>query len=77
MSETERWTRKDAALGLFFAIVGFLMIVYAILARRNGFLFGVWGSGFLGLFFLLIGGNAVYRSIHSSEDRDDDSDAEG
>jgi len=62
----ERWQRKDALTGLLFFSVGALAIVYAVLAMRNdmpGFLW--WPAWIFGPICLLIGGNAIIRSLRA------------
>ena len=60
----ERWQRKDALMGLLFFSVGALAIVYAVLAMRNDMPGFLWGTAWIfGPSCLLIGGNAILRSL--------------
>ena len=62
----ERWQRKDALTGLLFFSVGALAIVYAVLAMRNDMPGFLWGPAWIiGPICLLIGGNAIVRSLRA------------
>jgi hypothetical protein len=67
---TERWERKDVWLGLLFLLAGGLIVLHAVLVMRNRAPVTLWGLGLLvGPFLLLLGGNAVIRSLLAG-DRD-------
>ena len=62
----ERWQRKDALMGLLFFSVGALAIIYAVLAMRNDMPGFLWGAAWIfGPICLLIGGNAIIRSLRA------------
>ncbi len=67
----EKWTPKDIWTGVLFFSAGVLVIVFAILARRNGIPWWLYGEGwFVGPIFILIGGNGIYRALGSLGDRE-------
>ncbi|MEE2857760.1 MAG: hypothetical protein VX949_10245 [Planctomycetota bacterium] len=60
----ERWQRKDALTGLLLFSVGALVTVSAYLAMRSDMPDFLWGAGWiLGPILVLIGGNAIIRSL--------------
>ncbi len=60
----ERWQRKDVFTGLLLFSVGALVTAYAYLAMRNDMPGFLWGTAWiLGPIFVLIGGNAILRSL--------------
>ena len=61
-----RWTRRDARLGALFLVIGLLVIGFAYLAMQNDAPIMLWGGGWmLGPLLLLLGGNAVWRSLRA------------
>ncbi|MCA8977002.1 MAG: hypothetical protein KDC98_19930 [Planctomycetes bacterium] len=62
--EGGKYTRRDAWLGVPFLVTGALMVIYAILAGRNGVPIVLWWAAvWLGPLFVLLGANAVVRSL--------------
>ncbi len=60
----ERWQRKDVFTGLLLFSVGAVVTVYAFLAMRSDMPDFLWWPGWiLGPIFVLIGGNAILRSL--------------
>lgn len=60
------WTRRDARLGALFLLTGLLVTAYAFTAMQNGAPVMLWGTGWLlGPLMLLLGGNALWRSLRS------------
>jgi hypothetical protein len=53
-------------LGLLFLGMGVLVVAFAIAAMRNDMPIFLWGTGWLlGPVLLLLGGNAVWRSLRA------------
>ncbi len=60
------WTRHDVRLGLLFLVMGLLVTGYAFAAAQNGVPTILWSLGWvLGPLMLLLGGNAVWRSLRA------------
>ncbi|MBL8729903.1 MAG: hypothetical protein JNM25_15865 [Planctomycetes bacterium] len=60
------WTRHDVRLGLLFLVLGVLVTGYALAAARNDVPTVLWSMGWvLGPLLLLLGGNAVWRSLRA------------
>lgn len=63
---TSQWTRKDARLGVLFVLFGALATSYGVAAARNGVPSPLWlGALVLGPLMLLLGGNALVRSLRA------------
>jgi len=60
------WQRRDAWQGVLFLAVGAAVTWYAFLAGRNGVPLGLWcGAVLAGPLFVLLGGNAIFRSLRA------------
>ncbi len=71
MSEQdERWAPRDVMMGLAFLVAGAMVVLYAYSAMRKGVPIYFWGIGWImGPFLLIIGGNAMWKSVRSLKHR--------
>ncbi|MEZ5967067.1 MAG: hypothetical protein R3F56_24735 [Planctomycetota bacterium] len=64
--DSETWSRRDLGLGALFAVTGLLVTAFACLALQRGAPPFLWVTGcLLGPLMLLLGGNAIQKSLRA------------
>ena len=64
-TEQSRWTPKDVWLGVPFIVAGALLLVFAAVSIGGAWGFLAWPAVILGPVILLLGVNAVLRSLRA------------